>query len=275
MESKYVNIISKEQVARAYRNGTITLKVDPNMEAGTVAAIGEYWFYFGGIKAEEMNPEAYKEDVPEADIVSGIYDALDDFRFEGEDEYAYYASVLAENDTCWAEVRCDHMDENDYFWRVDAWKTDSDTEEGEVIAYIDDITGRVLYHDPLARVDSYAQSVIQEKLESLGCLLAVKRSLANIDVSMPCRHGRLVASFEPDELNGCAYDAVFVGLQSSEEPYVYSDLAAVRSHQEKDQVSLLLWEDVFDESYTYKAVISGEDIKDLITSEQEEEEEYK
>lgn len=62
----------------------------------------------------------------------------------------------------WAEIRCDYMDDYDKFWRVDAWETDDDNEEGKVIACIDSITGRVIYIDAFARVDKYAQSVITE-----------------------------------------------------------------------------------------------------------------
>ena len=32
---------------------------DPNMGYGTVCKIGDYWFYFGGITAEEMEPDEY------------------------------------------------------------------------------------------------------------------------------------------------------------------------------------------------------------------------
>lgn len=63
----------------------------------------------------------------------------------------------------WAEIRCDYCDD-DGFWSVDAWRTVNNDEMGEVIAYIDSLTGRVIYRDPLARVDEYAQEVIKEAL---------------------------------------------------------------------------------------------------------------
>ena len=89
-------MITKDLVARAYRQGKITLKTDPNMESGTVAAIEDYWFYFGGITADDMSPEEYKNNVPENDIINKIWDVLDDFRAENPDEYAYYECVLRE-----------------------------------------------------------------------------------------------------------------------------------------------------------------------------------
>lgn len=69
----------------------------------------------------------------------------------------------------WMEVKCDYIceDPNDMFWRVDAWKTADDWEEGKVIAYIDDLTGRVVYADPDAQWDEYAQAVIKEKQAEL------------------------------------------------------------------------------------------------------------
>lgn len=69
----------------------------------------------------------------------------------------------------WSEIRCDYLceDRDDRFWRVDAWKTDDDNEEGKVIAYIDDLTLRVLYIDPVARTDEYAQEVIRDRIEEL------------------------------------------------------------------------------------------------------------
>ena len=63
----------------------------------------------------------------------------------------------------WAEIRCDYCDD-DGFWSVDAWRTDNGNEMGNVIAYIDSLTGRVIYTEPLARVDEYAQEVIKEAL---------------------------------------------------------------------------------------------------------------
>lgn len=90
--------ISKELIAFGYRNGIITLDTDPNMESGTIARCGDNWFYFGGLTAEELDPEEYKTNVPEEDIVNEIFSVLDDFRQdEGfQDEYAYYSAVLYE-----------------------------------------------------------------------------------------------------------------------------------------------------------------------------------
>lgn len=72
------------------------------------------------------------------------------------------------------EVRCDYMAEDDHFWRVDAWRPAA--EQGEVIAYIDDLTGRVLYACPEARYDSAAQEIIAGSVDMVRKNLPAKLS---------------------------------------------------------------------------------------------------
>lgn len=92
------DIITKTDIKDGIKKETIKFIIDPNMNAGTVCQIGEYWFYFGGITAEEENPETYVKNVPIDDIVESIYDVLEDFRQDEEfqDEYAYYRAYLSE-----------------------------------------------------------------------------------------------------------------------------------------------------------------------------------
>ena len=47
----------------------------------------------------------------------------------------------------WSEIRIDHFDELNQLYYVDAWLTDDDNEEGEVIARIYPATGYVEYVD--------------------------------------------------------------------------------------------------------------------------------
>ena len=75
---------------------------------------------------------------------------------------------MSESKTYWAEIRCNYMDDTDRFWRVDAWKTENESEEGKVIAYIDDIRGRVLYIDPLAGVDETVKELVEEKQKEIA-----------------------------------------------------------------------------------------------------------
>lgn len=89
-------MITKKKIEDGIREGLVTFEVDPNMECGTVCRIGDWWFYFGGLSAEEMNPSEYIACTPQEDIVREIFDTLDDFRNDEElrDEYDYYDHVL-------------------------------------------------------------------------------------------------------------------------------------------------------------------------------------
>lgn len=92
-------MITKEKISRGMEQGVIRLVADPNMGSGTVCSIGDNWFYFGGLTAEELSPEEYLKEVPKQDIVDEIFTVLEDFKkYEAEfgDEYRYYDAVLAE-----------------------------------------------------------------------------------------------------------------------------------------------------------------------------------
>jgi len=66
----------------------------------------------------------------------------------------------------WAEIRCDFFDEIEQKWYVDAWKTNSDNEEGKVIAKIS-LDKSIEYLDKDAETDKYAQEIIQTKIKML------------------------------------------------------------------------------------------------------------
>lgn len=89
-------MITIELVKEGLDTGRIRLITDPVMEMGTVCAIGDNWFYFGGITAEEMEPVNYNDSIPKNDIVQEIYDTLTDFVKDEVllDEYMYYEEVL-------------------------------------------------------------------------------------------------------------------------------------------------------------------------------------
>lgn len=91
-------MITEKSIQEGLRKGYIKLIIDPNMESGTVCQIGDNWFYFGGMTAEDMSPEEFSHCIPEGDIVREIYETLDDFpkHEEYQDEYAYYDAFLAE-----------------------------------------------------------------------------------------------------------------------------------------------------------------------------------
>ena len=89
--------ITKNMVIEGYNQGLIRLISSPNGD-GIACQIGDNWFYFGGITAEEYdNVAEYKEIMLTSDIVTEIYDVLCEFKTEFEDEYLYYYYYLMEN----------------------------------------------------------------------------------------------------------------------------------------------------------------------------------
>lgn len=92
-------MITEDMVREGIRNGSVRFVKDPNMEHGTVCQIGDDWFYFGCLKAAELDHDEYVKTMPEADVVGLICNTLDEFRKSGEtfeDEYAYYEAYLNE-----------------------------------------------------------------------------------------------------------------------------------------------------------------------------------
>lgn len=90
-------IITKNMVIEGYNQGLIKLILSPNGD-GITCQIGDNWFYFGGITAEDYNDiEAYKKAIPALDIVKEIYITLKEFEEIYEDEYLYYYYYLKEN----------------------------------------------------------------------------------------------------------------------------------------------------------------------------------
>lgn len=98
--------ISRETIKNGLANGVIQLILDPIMESGTVCKIGDGWFYFGGITAEDMYPDEFIRGMQEDDVIDDIYKVLNDFR-AGDvflDEYEYYRTFLEENLTMTVDV---------------------------------------------------------------------------------------------------------------------------------------------------------------------------
>ena len=83
-------------ISQGLKEGCVNLIVDPNMQSGTVCKIGEYWFYFGGLTAEELEPDEYEKEIPHEDLVDNIADVLEAFREDYADEYNYYEAYLQE-----------------------------------------------------------------------------------------------------------------------------------------------------------------------------------
>lgn len=93
-------MINHHMILEGIKYGLVQFMVDPNLEHGTVCAIGNSWFYFGGETAEEMNPEDYLRATSLDHLVDKIISALEGLRTPPDealyDEYAYYEAVLTE-----------------------------------------------------------------------------------------------------------------------------------------------------------------------------------
>ncbi|MCM1236683.1 MAG: hypothetical protein NC489_41935 [Ruminococcus flavefaciens] len=102
-----IKMITRNDVEKGYKDGAVRLIESPHGD-GTVCRIGENWFYFGGLTAEEHSPKEYEKYVPKEDIIQEIYDTLDDMRSDEDtfgDEYRYYEAVLAEASAAMIRVR--------------------------------------------------------------------------------------------------------------------------------------------------------------------------
>lgn len=89
--------ITMQMIANGIQNDKILFVTDPNTDSGTVCKIGEYWFYFGGVEAEEQNPVEYLCNTGLRDVISEVYDTLIAFEDTPElaDEWNYYYSILS------------------------------------------------------------------------------------------------------------------------------------------------------------------------------------
>lgn len=93
-------MITRKMVREGYDTGIIKLIHTSEV----VCQIGDIWFFFGGLTAEEYeSADAYKADIPKEDILNDIFTTLEAFRVDGErgeeafaDEYLYYELILKE-----------------------------------------------------------------------------------------------------------------------------------------------------------------------------------
>lgn len=89
-------MLTKALIREGIASGVIRFVTDPNAENGTVCAIGDSWFYFGGETAEQEAPEEYLANVDMDELIDSIFGILEEFRTDKffEDEYNYYDSIL-------------------------------------------------------------------------------------------------------------------------------------------------------------------------------------
>lgn len=87
--------ITKDMIREGIESGKVRFITDPNMESGTVAAIGANWFYFGGGTAEDEEPEEFLKHADMEEVINDIWETMESFReSDPEGEYEYYRLCL-------------------------------------------------------------------------------------------------------------------------------------------------------------------------------------
>lgn len=92
-------MITRKMIFDGCYKGFVRLIESPHGD-GVVCQIGDVWFYFGGLTAEECSTvEEYKMQVDTKTFLDEIYSVLNNFKDSGEelkDEYLYYEYYLKE-----------------------------------------------------------------------------------------------------------------------------------------------------------------------------------
>ena len=70
---------------------------------------------------------------------------------------------LYEQSEVYGEVRCDYLNEEDNWWCIDAWKTADDNEEGEVVGWVDAVSGNIYYKHEKAMCSQKVREVATAK----------------------------------------------------------------------------------------------------------------
>lgn len=88
-------MFTAKEIQKGIEKGLVQFVWCPD-DSCTVCKIGEYWFYFGGLTAEELMPEEWVVNVPIEDSAAEIADTLNDMAFHDEfiDECNYYKAIL-------------------------------------------------------------------------------------------------------------------------------------------------------------------------------------
>lgn len=122
-------MITLNMVQKGYERGIVNIVKSPH-DDGVVCSIGDNWFYFGGMTAENCKtPEEYTANVPQEDIVREIFEVLDEFRIleDFKDEYDYYMYYLLERET----YRCDEDAKKDEYAQEVIHETLKNIDDGD------------------------------------------------------------------------------------------------------------------------------------------------
>jgi hypothetical protein len=174
-------------------------------------------------------------------------------------------------DSRYANIKVTNPKISEKIWSVKAWLTQNPSQE-TIIAYVDDLTGRVIYVDPEAKTDSFAQIVIKDILDQIGeHHVSVSISpYGQISLKLKSKRGIFEANADPGCDNGADEDGMFLSIQLSENPYVVSDLLAAKTNGE--DIEMHIWSDVFDEDpQGDPIVLKGTDLNYVMQKEKGEE----
>lgn len=87
--------INEEEILLGMEAGVVSLLTNPELGTGTVCRIGDMWFCFGGVRAEEMDADEYIATVPPDEIAREIVETLANRDSELTDaEWKYYRTFL-------------------------------------------------------------------------------------------------------------------------------------------------------------------------------------
>lgn len=252
------DFITKKMVADGIRQGVIRFQKDPNLEEGPVCAIGDNWFYFG---AEYTKPDKFLETVGVDTAVDAVFKTLEEMKDDDMCEYTYYYLYLIEHLNIDFEFKCNELDA-DKFWRIDVWMPDRPDKDAAVVAYIDDLTGRVVYTDPVFKDEPKLAAIINEKVREIKekKVLVAVNSAGVPTLRLKTALGTITA--DPDEMD--QYN-MYIGIEFNNDPELYTDLLSVKAEETADDKNLHLyvWNDIFNEDYQNEYEITGEDVKKL------------
>lgn len=125
----------------------------------------------------------------------------------------------------WTEIRDNYVNDEGFLC-IDAWETDDGDEEGNVIAYVDTLSGRVIYTDPLARVDQAAQEIINGMSEQYK-----KEHPYDVETLEAIIHG--VVSFAGDQPSKDGYNLLNeMGFTDEQMKFFGFDVDAVSEKEE-------------------------------------------
>ena len=91
---------------------------------------------------------------------------------------------LYEQSEVYGEVRCDYLNEEDNWWCIDAWKTADDNEEGEVVGWVDAVSGNIYYKHETAMCSQKVREVATAKQAEVRKENAHKQGLIGETIAM-------------------------------------------------------------------------------------------